>query len=144
MRASQRHPFVTFYDDGNEEVISSYVRRRQEHQRLRNAFKRFPSDVSLSSASSGWSGASAHSGSKVVSSHMTYGHSAGQLTNPHYGDSNSPYGHSLYTHGLEGGGFDRLYSHDEGLHPLHAHGLNDGGTNTTTTTGGGTFHMDTS
>ncbi len=82
---------------------------------------------------------------------MTYGH-PGQLTNAHYGDPNSAYGHSLYTHGLEGGGggsgYDRLYTHgvsDEGLHPLHAHGLDDGGTNTTTTTtGGGTFHMDTS
>ncbi len=144
----QDHPFVTFYDDDNEEVVSTYVRRFQEHQRIRNSFKRFPSDLSLSSASSGWSGVSAHSGAKAGSSHMTYGHS-GHFSSGQYGsggvDSNNMYSHSLYSHGMDGGVYDPLYE-GEGLHPLlHPLSEHGGGSEVgNSVVGGGTFHMDTS
>jgi len=56
-----KHPFLMFYEDNSEEVISAWVRRLMEQMRI---MKRFPSDVSLastSSSASGWSGMSGHS-----------------------------------------------------------------------------------
>lgn len=73
---------------------------------------------------------------------MTYGHS-GHMSS-HYGgtESNSMYGHPLYSHGMEGGGYDPLYE-GEGIHPLHPLSRRgEGGGNSVV--GGGTFHMDTS
>lgn len=63
----QQHPFLMFYDNGNEEIVSSWVRKMLEQIRI---MKRFPSDMSLastSSSASGWSGISGHSSSKLAS-----------------------------------------------------------------------------
>lgn len=133
----QKHPFITFYNDGNDEVISTYVRRYQEQQRIMNASKRFPSDLSLSSTSSGWSGMSGQSSSKVVG-HVSFAHgpsgplSSGHLSYPHGDHSHGVSGHSLYAHGLSED--FNAYSH-----PPYTHGLSGELNNS-----GGTFHMDTS
>lgn len=65
------HPFLMFYDDSNDEIISAWVRKSQEQ--LRMTMKRFPSDISLTSTSSSAAGGSSsarsgHSSNKLASS----------------------------------------------------------------------------
>jgi len=85
----QEHEFLRVYGERGEEVVSVWVRRVQEQMRILHS-KKFPSDLSLTSTSSSWSGMS--------------GHSAGHRPAPFL----PPLGHTPYTsvpsHTSVGGG----------------------------------------
>lgn len=97
---AQEHEFLLMHSERGDEVVSVWVRRMQEQMRILHS-KRFPSDLSLASNSSSWSGMSGHSGNRMTTHQVASGHTttAAAIAGHHYSS-----GHSLAGHTSLGGG----------------------------------------